>query len=139
MRILIPKPALAILLCLALLGSRASAAPMGSERRVVVDRFEGRGGSIPRAGLIQALEAEDSVKLLSVRLLEQHKDLMDGSADGYRNLGERLDVVAILSGAVKAVEGGFRAAITVRDGKSGRPLARLSFKAATLAELRDAL
>src|SRR5688572_30145768 len=63
-----PKPGRLILLCLALFSSTVGAAP--SERRVVVDRFEGQGAAIPRAGVIQALEAEKSLRLLSVRLLE---------------------------------------------------------------------
>ena len=137
MPVLDSKPARTILLCLALFGTTASAAP--PQRRVVVDRFEGRGSAIPRAGAIQALEAEKSLKLLSVRLLEQNKRLLDGTQDGYRKLGERLDVIAILRANVKAVDGSFRASITVIETKGGRELATLTFKAATLPALRTVL
>src|SRR5690606_12661284 len=46
-------------------------------RRMVVDRFEGhvRAG-IPRAGVIEALEQEETVDLVSVRELEAQQQLV---------------------------------------------------------------
>jgi hypothetical protein len=142
-------PWLAVLTVLLLLGRAApgSAEPRREARaasvqaplRLAVDRFQGPGATVPRAGVILALEAEASVDLLSVRLLEKHRALLDGSPEGYAKVGEILNLTAIVRGKVGKKDGGYHLTLNVHDGRSGRALSALIFEAETLPALRETL
>src|SRR5690606_34484198 len=109
-------------------------------RRMVVDRFEGhvRAG-IPRAGVIAAVEQEETVDLVRMRALEAQQQLVDGSPEGYVEVAKTLHVVAILRGFVGREAAGYRAIITVIDGTDGRRSGKFEYSAATLMKLRTLL
>lgn len=109
------------------------------EHRIVVDRFEGRGGAVPRAGAIYALEKRDEVDLVSVRRLEENKALLDGTPAGYVRLARRLGLTAIVRAEVEASDGEFRLTLTVLDGRTGGELGTLNYSAKSLPALREKL
>lgn len=108
-------------------------------RRVVVDRFEGSTAvAIPRAGVVDLLEAEESVDLLSVRLLDAERRSLDGSADGYVEVAKKLGVVVIVRGSVERTEAGYSTTITI-IGRDGHRKGKFDYAADTLVNLRKVL
>ena len=111
-----------------------------AESRIVVDHFSGSSAAnVPRAGVINALEAEDTVDLVSVRLLDAQRGTLDGSPAGYASVGRRLDLAAILRGKVKSNAEGAHITLTLINGRDGKAMGKLSFEAANLPELRAKL
>ena len=106
----------------------------------MVDHFSGSSAAnVPRAGVINALEAEDTVDLVSVRLLDAQRGTLDGSPAGYASVGRRLDLAAILRGKVKSNREGAHITLTLINGRDGKAMGKLSFEAANLRELRAKL
>lgn len=110
-----------------------------AESRIVVDHFSGTRGELARAGVISALEAEDTLDLLSVRVLDAERGALDGSPAGYANVARRFDLGAILRGKVKSGDDGARITLTVVSGRDGKAIGKLSFEAASLPALRATL
>ena len=114
----------------------AGGASVARSRRVAVDRFKGTGDvKSARAAVVSALEAEVTIDVASIRLLEKHKELNDGSPEGYSTLAEKLDLLVILYGKVGKGEQGFLLALTVVNGKNGKSLGTLAFHGETFDRL----
>jgi len=105
--------------------------------RVVVDRFEGKNGALVRAGVVEALEAEDNVDLVSIRLLDEQSELIDGSADGYAAAGKRLNVIAIVRAKIRKKDDRQRITFTVIRSRDGTAAGKLAYEAEKPEELRD--
>jgi len=109
--------------------------------RLVVDHFQSDADSKRvRSQVTRVLDQEPSVDLVSVELLDVHRahdTSFDGSAEGYAEVAKRLGVVAVIRGRVLKNEGARVLALVILDGRDGRRLGRIEFKAGTLKELRE--
>ncbi len=109
--------------------------------RLVVDHFQSDADSKRvRSQVTRVLDQEPSVDLVSVELLDAHRahdTAFDGSAEGYAEVAKRLGVVAVIRGRVLKNEGVRVLSLVVLDGRDGRRLGRIEFKADTLKELRE--
>lgn len=114
-----------------------------SQSRIVVDHFSGSAGNAAantlRDGVTAALEAEDTVDLISVRLLDGQRASLDGSPAGYAGVARRLDLAAILRGKVKSDAEGAHVTLTLINGRDGKAMDKMRFEAPSLNELRAKL
>jgi hypothetical protein len=111
-----------------------------TSRRIAVEYFKGSGDvKAVRQAVVSALEAEVTLDVASVRLLDKHKRINDGSPEGYSELAERLDLLAVLRGKVGKGEEGYMLVLTVINGRDGKALGTLAFQAKSLPELRKKL
>lgn len=111
----------------------------GAPRNVLVERFEGPGAEIPRAAVIQALDAQASIDVVPLRRLRALAQELDGSPEVYARVAERLDLYAILRGRAVKDGNAYRVILTVVDGATGEVLARLTFRGKRLAQLRTTI
>ena len=105
--------------------------------RVVVDRLQDDKHNVVRSGIVAALEAETSVDLVSIRLLEDRRHFIDGSPKGYQKLAQDLELTFLLDGRLQHTSFGYEVTVTLFDGSSGKALPRLTFEAESLSALRD--
>ena len=109
---------------------------MSRSRRLVVERFKGTGDvKEVRAAAIAALEAEVTLTVVAVKLLDKHRHLNDGSPEGYSALAEKLDLLAVLHGKVGKGSEGWMVAVTVVNGRNGKSLGMLAYQADSLPAL----
>jgi hypothetical protein len=121
--------------------SADSGIPATMSRRIAVERFPGKGDEPKelRALVISALEAEVTLSVVSVRLLDKHRDINDGSPEGYAELADRLDLLAIVHGKTGKGKEGVMIALTIVSGIDGKTLGTLAFAARNAAELKAKL
>jgi hypothetical protein len=114
----------------------SESASLSRSRRIVVERFKGTGDvKEVRAAAIAALEAEVTITVLPVKLLDKHRHLNDGSPEGYSALAEKLDLLAVLYGKVGKGSEGWMVALTVVNGHNGKSLGTLAYEADSLPAL----
>ncbi|HEX6277506.1 MAG TPA: hypothetical protein VFZ53_30895, partial [Polyangiaceae bacterium] len=115
-------------------------ADAAKSRRIAVEYFKGSGDvKEVRKAVVSALEAEVTLDVASVRLLDKHKRVNDGSPEGYAALADKLDLLAVLRGKVGKGEEGYMLVLTVINGRDGKALGTLAFQARSLPELRKKL
>jgi hypothetical protein len=108
----------------------------GAPQRVVVDRFDGPGSEVARAAVIQALEAEPSVEVVSVRFYKQAAGALDGSPASYAAVAKGLRLTAILRGKTSQSGDDYTVTLSVVSGDSGEIVSRLRFVGKRLPAVR---
>jgi hypothetical protein len=108
----------------------------GAPQRLVVDRFEGPGSEVARAAVIEALEAEPSIEVVSVRFYKQAAGALDGSPASYAAVAKRLTLSAILRGKTSQRGDGYTVTLSVVSGDSGEIVSRLRFAGRHLPTVR---
>jgi hypothetical protein len=108
-------------------------------RRVIVEPFRGTEAKAVRSAIVSALEAEVTLEVVPVRLYEKNKARIDGSPEGYADVGQKLDLLAFVRGKMGGGQGGYILALTVIRGDNGKSLGTIALHGRTIAELKKVI